>query len=298
MTADALTELARLAAAPVALPAYAPGGGTLADLCAWAASVRTRPDTEAPQGTGTSGAAVFPPIAAARMLVTGLSPAEAVVEDGASEPVPVAAVPDGDAAGAAQRGADAVDALVDEGADLILLVTGTGPVDLRAALALVSVLCRVEPAKLVDYAAAREDQRWMADLAGLRDARRDASRHRSSPGFAAEALGSAALLSAAGALLQAAVRRTPVLLDGTIALAAALVAGGLSPGVEHWYATAPTGTAPETAVLQQLRLVTSSPLAGGGPAGASAILQLRTLQMALHIGRIRPDPTMPLTATN
>lgn len=298
MTADALNELATRAVAPVHVPGWTAGSGTLADLRVWAESVRTRPESDPADGSGP-----YAPFASARMLVVGLSPFDPVTDDGTGEPIRVAAVVEDDdpamqLEGAAQAGADAVDALVDEGADLILLVTGCRAEDLRAALALVSVFCRIEPAKLLDYAGLRDDHRWMADLAGLRDARRAAVRHRASPAFAAEALGRPALLSAAGALLQAAVRRTPVLLDGAVALAGAMVAGALSTGVARWCVTAPTGALHEAPVLQRLGLVTAPPLAAGGPPGASAILQFHALQMALHIGRDQPDPTIPLTATD
>lgn len=290
MTANALTELATWSVAPALRPDSAPAGGMLAQLRRWAAAVRT--DDASTPSTRASA-----PFADPRMLVIGLAAADAIVDDASgSDPIRALAIGDGDG-DTARLGADAIDALVDEGADVILLVTGNQPDDHRAALALISVICRVEPAKLVSYCAPRIDTDWMAALAGLRDARRAAARHRDSPAFAAESLGSAALLSAAGAVLQAAARRTPVLLDGAVALGGALVAGALSTGAARWCATSATGALHEGPVLRRLTLVTTPALPGGGAPGTAAVLQLRAVQMALHVGTRDVDPTMPLNPT-
>ncbi|MDQ1486794.1 MAG: nicotinate-nucleotide--dimethylbenzimidazole phosphoribosyltransferase [Actinomycetota bacterium] len=50
------------------------------------------------------------------------------------------------------------------------------------------------------------------------------------------AVGGADIAAMAGFLAQAAVRRTPVLLDGVVSGAAALVAEGLAPGARNWWA--------------------------------------------------------------
>ena len=296
MTADALSELAVQAAPPVLLPGAEGGLGQLAQLRWWAAAVRAPSPDLADAGPAEPGAAGGP-FADPAMIVIGAGPGEVVSHDGSGAPaLRLRQIPDLDAPGAPHRGAQAVDAAVDEGADLVLLVTGDQQADRLAALALVSVLCRIEPARLVSYDGARDDRRWMGELAALRDARRAAVRHRASPAFAAEALGSSALLGAAGAVLQAASRRTPVLLDGAVALAAAALAGALSTGVARWCLTSATGATGEAPVLQRLGLITAPPLPGGGAPGTAAILALRALQMALHSGSGAADPTMPMTA--
>jgi nicotinate-nucleotide--dimethylbenzimidazole phosphoribosyltransferase len=298
MTADALNELAARALAPALLAGSAAAGDTLAQLRDWAAAVRT-------SNASTPSAQALAAFTAPRMLVVGIPAGTAIVDDGSgAEPIRAHALAPGAVAGAAQRGADAVDALVDEGGDLILLVTGDEPNDLRAALALISVFCRIEPAKLVSYSAARLDSLWMDALAGLRDARRAAVRHRASPARAAEALDCPALLSAAGAVLEAAARRTPVLLDGAVALAGAVIAEALRTGAARWCATSATGALHEGPALQRLGLVATPALPGGGAPGAAAILQLRAVQLALQVAAraaldgdpLEPDPTMPVTA--
>jgi nicotinate-nucleotide--dimethylbenzimidazole phosphoribosyltransferase len=59
----------------------------------------------------------------------------------------------------------------------------------------------------------------------------------------------------AGFCAQAAVRRTPVLLDGVVVTAAALVADRLAPGARQWWQAGHRSTEPAHALaLQQLEL--------------------------------------------
>ncbi len=59
----------------------------------------------------------------------------------------------------------------------------------------------------------------------------------------------------AGFCAQAAVRRTPVLLDGVVVTAAALVADRLAPGARQWWQAGHRSTEPaHTLALRQLEL--------------------------------------------
>ena len=67
--------------------------------------------------------------------------------------------------------------------------------------------------------------------------------------------GGADLAAMAGFLAQAAVRRTPVLLDGVVVTAAALVAERLAPGARAWWQAGHRSTEPaHTLALAQLEL--------------------------------------------
>jgi nicotinate-nucleotide--dimethylbenzimidazole phosphoribosyltransferase len=67
--------------------------------------------------------------------------------------------------------------------------------------------------------------------------------------------GGADLAAMAGFLAQAAVRRTPVLLDGLVVTAAALVAEELAPGARAWWQAGHRSTEPaHSLALSHLRL--------------------------------------------
>jgi hypothetical protein len=278
------------------------GAGLRARLRRGAAATRADCADGAPAGAhadrtdgSAAGLAQPPPgpFVHPRMLVLGADPEGALaLAAESSPPVQSSALDTPGPAAAAQ----AVDGLVDSGCDLLLLA-GADRDDELAAAALVSVLCRVEPAALMSYGRPRDDARWMEDLSELRDARRRASLRTRlaahavpgppTAGFAAdaaEALGRPVLAAAAAVVLQAAARRTPVLLDGAVALAGALVAADIAAGAAGWCLAASTGDPLEEPAHRRLGLAPALTLPGGGPSGAVALLQLQLLDMALRTG--------------
>jgi nicotinate-nucleotide--dimethylbenzimidazole phosphoribosyltransferase len=67
--------------------------------------------------------------------------------------------------------------------------------------------------------------------------------------------GGADFAAMAGFCAQAAVRRTPVLLDGVVVTAAALVANRMAPGAQQWWQAGHRSTEPaHTLALQHLHL--------------------------------------------
>jgi nicotinate-nucleotide--dimethylbenzimidazole phosphoribosyltransferase len=114
----------------------------------------------------------------------------------------------------------------------------------------------------------------------VRDGRRRAIGLREQPAELLAELGEPALAAAAGFVLQAAVRRTPVLVDGTGAAAAALVAYQAQPRVVRWLVSA--GTTPDPAhalavTTMGLRCLLDLDVdTGDGTAGLAAIPLLRT----------------------
>ena len=79
-----------------------------------------------------------------------------------------------------------------------------------------------------------DDEAWMVRCAAVRDA---LHRIRQEPRGAKDLLrelGGADLAAAAGALLGAAARRLPVLLDGPVGIAAGLVARDVASQARHW----------------------------------------------------------------
>lgn len=128
---------------------------------------------------------------------------------------------------------------VDEGDELLVLGTiGDGAE--TAAAAVTAVLApNSEPAALLARVRTEDglidDAAWMRRCAAVRDAVHRAKTGSRTGGRAVLAeLGGPDLATATGILLGAAARRTPVLLDGPVGAAAALVARNLASQSRHW----------------------------------------------------------------
>jgi nicotinate-nucleotide--dimethylbenzimidazole phosphoribosyltransferase len=123
---------------------------------------------------------------------------------------------------------------VDAGADLLvpgaLGVGATTP-----ASVLVAAVTGTEPVAVVGRGSGIDDETWMRKAAAVRDALRRARPHVRDPLALLRVAGGADLAVLTGFLVQAALRRTPVLLDGLVAAAAALVADELAPGAREWW---------------------------------------------------------------
>lgn len=218
----------------------------------------------APSGRRTAAAMV----AAAQLLV-----GERMLPQQESDPTATVAE--------AQR---AVDDEVDGGADLLLLVGDDA--ERAPALGLASLLSGVEPAALMRFDSARDDDQWMRDLSAVRDARRAAAASTSSAAHSVTAGGGAALLAATAALLQSARRRTPVIIDGLTPAVAALVAGALAPGIAGWWRLAGNLAPPvESLVQSRLALEPVCPLGADAPTGAAGALAVALVRMAVAAER-------------
>jgi NaMN:DMB phosphoribosyltransferase len=221
----------------------APAGlGRLHGLAGWLAGVHRR----------------WPPAEPARPRLLLVQPGQtadpAVAEVAALVGIEVAVLPAGtDRAGTidqpAAAGAAAADQAADEGVD-VLVVAGIGA-DV-AATTVLAALTGLEPAAAVS---AGDDAAWRRDVVAVRDLLRRARPHADSPAELLSSMGSPVLGALAGLVLQAPVRRTPVVLDGLAACAAASVAYRLAPHATHWWLAADrTGSPAQQAALDLLRL--------------------------------------------
>jgi nicotinate-nucleotide--dimethylbenzimidazole phosphoribosyltransferase len=113
----------------------------------------------------------------------------------------------------------------------------------------------------------------------VRDLRRRGYPHRLEPAELVAAIGSAELATAAGFVLEAAARRTPVLLDGLAAVAAALLAYEAKPRAVRWWRLADRTPVPAhelAATTMALEPVLDLGLRlADGTAGALAVTVLR-----------------------
>ncbi|WP_232425348.1 nicotinate-nucleotide--dimethylbenzimidazole phosphoribosyltransferase [Pseudofrankia inefficax] len=222
-------------------------GVATAGLYPWPAGATAR--RAAAVATGGSPLAVL-----ARRADVGLRVVDVAIAEPAGAPAPAAAAPtDGYRVRGGNGRIDQEDALtvpeldlafetgrrladeeIDGGADL--LVAGALGVGADTAAAVVVAALRdLEPIDVVDRGDGSDDERWMLRTAAIRDALRRARPFASDPRSVLRVAGGADLAALAGLLVQAASRRTPVIIDGAPGCAAALAAERIAPGARAWW---------------------------------------------------------------
>jgi nicotinate-nucleotide--dimethylbenzimidazole phosphoribosyltransferase len=143
---------------------------------------------------------------------------------------------------------------VDAGTDL-LIAGDMGIGNTTAATTLVAALTDSEPVAVVGRGTGVDDAGWARKTAAVRDALYRSRRSAADPVALLRICGGADLAAMAGFCAQAAVRRTPLLLDGMVVTAAALVAEKLAPGARHWWQAGHLSTEPaHTVALRRLAL--------------------------------------------
>lgn len=153
-----------------------------------------------------------------------------------------------------RAGLAVADEEVDSGADL--LVPGDmGIGNTTPATVLVALLTSSDLASVVGRGTGVDDAAWMVKCAAVRDAARRGRPLRADPVALLAAVGGADVAAMTGFVLQAAVRRTPVLLDGVVSGAAALVADRICSTARRWWLAGHRSTEPaHAAALARLRL--------------------------------------------
>ncbi|MGH3523845.1 MAG: nicotinate-nucleotide--dimethylbenzimidazole phosphoribosyltransferase, partial [Mycobacterium sp.] len=185
---------------------------------------------------------------------------------------------------AIDAGRQIADQEVDGGADL-LIAGDMGIGNTTAATVLVAALTDIEPVAIVGYGTGIDDTGWARKTAAVRDALFRATPVASDPAALLRCCGGADLAAIAGFCAQAALRRTPLLLDGMAVTAAALVAERLAPGARLWWQAGHRSTEPAHALaLAQLGLDPILDLRmrlGEGTGAALALSVLRSAVAAL-----------------
>lgn len=129
-----------------------------------------------------------------------------------------------------EHGACLADQIADAAVDLVVLGGESDPV---AGIVAAAVLLGLEPVEAVGTAV---DGDWASRTVGVRDGVRTTRVHLGDPAGLLQAIASPALSRVTGLLAQAAVRRTPVVLDGSpLVCGAAMVAERLAPGARAWW---------------------------------------------------------------
>ncbi|MFC5724644.1 nicotinate-nucleotide--dimethylbenzimidazole phosphoribosyltransferase [Streptomyces gamaensis] len=189
-----------------------------------------------------------------------------------------------------RTGTALADEEADAGTDLVVLgdlsVGGT-----TAAGTLIGALCGTDASVVTGRGGAGiDDLAWMSKCAAIRDALRRARPVLGDQLALLAASGGADLAAATGFLLQSAVRRTPVILDGVVSAACGLVAQRVAfRAPDWWLAGHASGDPAQAKALDRMAL---NPLLDHGVTvgeGTGALLALPMVQAAAALAAELPE---------
>ncbi|MGP4017204.1 nicotinate-nucleotide--dimethylbenzimidazole phosphoribosyltransferase [Saccharopolyspora sp. 5N708] len=184
---------------------------------------------------------------------------------------------------AISAGRTIADEEVDSGADL-LIAGDMGIGNTTPAAVLIAALTGTEPVAVVGRGTGIDDNAWMRKTAAIRDALRRARKVLNDPVALLRTSAGADIAALTGFLAQAAVRRTPVLLDGVVVGAAALVAEELAPGSRQWWLAGHRSAEPGgPLVLDHLDLVPVLDLQMRLGEGSGALTALPVINAAVRV---------------
>ena len=170
---------------------------------------------------------------------------------------------------------------IDRGTDL-LIPGDMGIGNTTPAAALIGLLSNLDASKVTGLGTGIDDGGWMRKCAAIRDAMRRGRPHLGDPIRLLATVGSPDFAAMTGFLLQASIRRTPVILDGTISSACALVADRMDFRAKNWWLAGHRSTEPaHAAALSRMEL---EPVVDYGlrlGEGTGALLALPILQAAI-----------------
>jgi nicotinate-nucleotide--dimethylbenzimidazole phosphoribosyltransferase len=132
-------------------------------------------------------------------------------------------------------GRGVVDREADCGAELLLLADS--PRAWTSATAAIAAIVDMEPVTAVGWGQCGEERHWVEEVSAVRDERYRLFGAARAPERLIELVGQEIAVTA-GFCLQAALRRTPLLLDGEVSTAGALIADQLLPGARGWWQAA------------------------------------------------------------
>lgn len=191
---------------------------------------------------------------------------------------------------AVMLGISVADDEIDAGTDL-LMPAAIGVGASTVASALTGVILQSDPSSVTGRGSGVDDAEWMRKVVVCRDAMRRGRRYYAEPAELLRACGGYDVGALVGLLLQAAIRRTPVLLDGVVTSAAALVARDLAWSATNWWLA--SCVSDEPAHQRAIEAMSLEPLLDARirvGAGASSLSALPVLRGALRaVGAVLRD---------
>jgi nicotinate-nucleotide--dimethylbenzimidazole phosphoribosyltransferase len=170
---------------------------------------------------------------------------------------------------------------VDEGAQL-LIVGDMGIANTTPIAAVLSSITGIEPVALIGRGTGIDDLAWMRKAEAIRDAVHRSAESAGDPLELLRRCGGADIVAATAFMLQAAVRRTPILIDGVISAVCGLVAARIEPGAQQWWVAGHRSTEPaQTRALAELKLEPILELDMRLGEGTGALTALPVLQAAI-----------------
>ncbi len=259
------SDLSVHAATAERLAPYREQAGRLTDVAVWWAATRGEEHPAPPRsaalltlGVPEGGAVLAPPAAARVTRLPSLVPEEV--------------------ADAVEWGVATADRVADEGHDVVLL----GVRDHTRARVLAAGLMGQDPVEAVGWPSQDlDDDRWTDLVVGLRDGLRAVRGLRGEPTTMLTRLDSPVLAAGTAVLVQAAARRTPVVLDGYSSFVCAVLARRLSRATAYWTLVAQGDQGRH--VLRALKSLSQTPVVDLGirsEDGASALLGLALVETA------------------
>ncbi len=205
------------------------------------------------------------------------------------------ALTEDEADAAVRLGIRIADEEIDAGADL-LMPAGIGVGASTIAAALTGVILQSDPSVVTGRGSGIDDAAWMRKVMVVRDTMRRGRPYYAEPAELLRRCGGADINAIVGFVLQASIRRTPVLLDGVVTTAAALLARDLAWSATNWWLASCRSSEPAySAALDAMALepLLDADIRIGG--GASALTALPVLRAALRgVGAIlvgvEPEP--------
>lgn len=174
---------------------------------------------------------------------------------------------------------------IDAGADL-LIAGDLGIGNTTPATVLIGTITGLEPVTIVGRGTGIDDAGWMRKAAAVRDGMFRSRNVSRKPVELLQRVGGADLAAMAGFLAQAALRKTPCILDGVVVTSAALVADLLAPGARGWWQAG--HRSPEPAHTAGLTYLGLEPIVEGNlrlGEGSGAVTALPILQGAVAVIR-------------
>ncbi|MER7706214.1 nicotinate-nucleotide--dimethylbenzimidazole phosphoribosyltransferase [Kitasatospora sp. NPDC097605] len=193
-----------------------------------------------------------------------------------------------------RAGMAVADEEADAGTDLVVLGDlGVGATTVAAVL--VGALCGTDAAAVTGRGSGIDDRVWMVKCATVRDSLRRARPVLGDQLALLGATGGADFAAITGFLLQAAVRKLPVVLDGVVSAACALVAQRIAFRAPEWWRAGQSSGEPAQAKAYDR--LTLTPLQEQGITmgeGVGALMALPLLQAAADtLAEKMPEPLVP-----